>query len=50
MRFPAFELEVFLGRYEFSTSYLLAQSDCEAMGIDALLRFEPDAAVAITIF
>ena len=46
MRVPPFELEVFFGRYEFSTPYLLAQSDCEAMSIDALLRLEPDAAKA----
>lgn len=46
MRVPAFELEVFFGRYEFSTPYLLAQSDCEAMSIDALLRLEPDPAAA----
>ena len=46
MRVPAFELEVFFGKYEFSTPYLLAQSDCEAMSIEALLHFEPDAAKA----
>ena len=46
MRVPAFELEVFFGKYEFSTPYLLAQSDCEAMSIEALLSFEPDAAHA----
>ena len=46
MRVPPFELEVFFGKYEFSTPYLLAQSDCEALSIDALLRFEPDAANA----
>lgn len=46
MRIPPFELEVFFGRYEFSTPYLLAQSDCEAMSIDALLRLEPDAVAA----
>ena len=46
MRVPAFELEVFFGKYEFSTPYLLAQSDCEAMSIDALLGLEPDAASA----
>lgn len=46
MRVPAFELEVFFGKYEFSTPCLLAQSDCEAMSIDALLGLEPDAASA----
>ena len=46
MRVPAFELEVFFGKYEFSTPYLLAQSDCEAMSIEALLCLEPDAAKA----
>ena len=46
MRVPPFELEVFFGKYEFSTPYLLAQSDCEAMSIDALLGLEPDAAAA----
>jgi len=46
MRVPPFELEVFFGKYEFSTPYLLAQSDCEAMSIDALLELEPDAAAA----
>ena len=46
MRIPAFELEVFFGKYEFSTPYLLAQSDCEALSIDALLGLEPDAASA----
>ena len=42
MRLPDFELEVFFGRYEFSTPYLLAQSDCESLSIDALLALEPD--------
>ena len=46
MRVPPFELEVFFGKYEFSTPYLLAQSDCEAVSIDALLELEPDAAAA----
>ena len=42
MRLPDFELEVFFGRYEFSTPYLLAQSDCESLSIGALLALEPD--------
>ena len=46
MRVPPFDLEVFFGKYEFSTPYLLAQSDCEAVRIDDLLRMEPDAEVA----
>lgn len=46
MRVTPFELEVFFGKYEFSTPYLLAQSDCEAMSIDALLGLEPDAEAA----
>ena len=50
MRVPPFELEVFFGKYEFSTPYLLAQSDCEAMSIEALLRLEPDADAAMQNF
>jgi len=46
MRIPSFDLEVFFGKYEFSTPYLLAQSDCESVSIDALLRLEPDAEAA----
>jgi len=46
MRVPPFELEVFFGRYEFSTPYLLAQSDCEAVSVDALLQLEPDPEAA----
>lgn len=42
MRLPDFELEVFFSRYEFSTPYLLAQSDCESLSIDELLALEPD--------
>lgn len=42
MRLPDFELEVFFGKYEFSTPYLLAQSDCESMRIEELLALEPD--------
>lgn len=42
MRLPDFELEVFFSRYEFSTPYLLAQSDCESLSIDDLLALEPD--------
>lgn len=42
MRLPDFELEVFFGEYEFSTPYLLAQSDCESMSIEDLLALEPD--------
>lgn len=46
MRVPSFDLEVFFGKYEFSTPYLLAQSDCESVRIDDLLQMEPDAAAA----
>lgn len=42
MRLPDFELEVFFGKYEFSTPYLLAQSDCESLSIEDLLALEPD--------
>ena len=43
MRINDFALEVYFGKYEFSAPYLLAQSDCETMTIDALLDFEPGA-------
>lgn len=38
-----FLLEDFYEKHEFSTRYLLSQSDCESMTVDALLALEPGA-------
>ena len=43
MKIRDFGLEIFFGRYEFSASYLLAQSDCESLSIRELLALEPGA-------
>lgn len=43
MKMRNFLLEDFYEKYEFSTEYLLSQSDCEAMTVDELLNMEPDA-------
>src|SRR5574338_633717 len=43
MRLPAFELERFFARYEFTTEYLLCASDCESMSIADLLALEGGA-------
>ena len=44
MQLQPFKLERFFARYEFTASYLLSSSDCEAMTIGELLALEPDAA------
>jgi aspartate/methionine/tyrosine aminotransferase len=44
MQLPAFKLERYFARYEFSTEYLLCSSDCESMTVAELLVLEPDAA------
>lgn len=46
MRLRDFALEVFFGKHEFSTPYLLAQSDCESLSIEELLALEADVAEA----
>jgi aspartate/methionine/tyrosine aminotransferase len=43
MKMRNFLLEDFYEKYEFSTKYLLSQSDCESMTVDELLQMEPDA-------
>lgn len=43
MKLEDFKLEIFFGKHEFTTPYLLAQSDCEAMSIRDLLSLEPEA-------
>ncbi len=44
MKLPAFKLERFFAKYEFTAPYLLSSSDCEAMTVEELLNLEPDAA------
>ena len=44
MQIPAFQLERYFARYEFSSSYLLCCSDCESFSIGELLEMEPGAA------
>lgn len=44
MKLPAFKLERFFAKYEFTAPYLLSSSDCEAMTIEELLNLESDAA------
>lgn len=39
-----FLLEDFYEKHEFSTRYLLSQSDCESMTVDELIALEPGAA------
>jgi aspartate/methionine/tyrosine aminotransferase len=41
MKFPAFALERYFAKYEFTTEYLLCSSDCEAMSLAELLALEP---------
>ena len=43
MKINDFKLEVFFGKHEFSTPYLLTQSDCESMSISDLLALEKDS-------
>lgn len=43
MKINDFKLEVFFGKHEFTAPYLLTQSDCESMSIEALLSFEAGA-------
>jgi len=48
MKLPAFELERFFAKYEFTAPCLLSSSDCEAMTIEELLNLESDAAQNIS--
>lgn len=43
MNLRIFELEDYYDKHEFSTPYLLSQSDCESMTIQELLAMEPDS-------
>ena len=43
MRLREFFLEDFYEKHEFSTTYLLSQSDCESMTVNELLNMEPGA-------
>ncbi len=43
MNLPTFLLEDYYEKHEFSTPYLLSQSDCEAMSVGDLLSLEPGA-------
>ncbi len=43
MNLRTFFLEDFYEKHEFSTTYLLSQSDCETMTVDELLKLEPGA-------
>ena len=40
MQIPAFELERYFARYEFTTEFLMCTSDCESMNIHDLLQLE----------
>jgi aspartate/methionine/tyrosine aminotransferase len=44
MKLPAFKLERFFSKHEFTDPYLLSSSDCEAMTIEELLSLEPGSA------
>ena len=44
MKIPAFKLERYFAKYEFTTEYLLSSSDCEAMSIQEILELEQGAA------
>ena len=44
MKLPAFKLERFFAKYEFTAPCLLSSSDCEAMTIEELLNLESVAA------
>ncbi len=41
MNIPAFKLERFFAKYEFTAPYLLCSSDCESFSIQELLSLEP---------
>ncbi|GAB2919745.1 pyridoxal phosphate-dependent aminotransferase [Paraburkholderia jirisanensis] len=43
MHLPPFKLERYFARHEFTAQYLLCSSDPEAMTVDELLAYEPDA-------
>lgn len=43
MRIAEFKLERFFAEHEFSAPYLLCASDCEAMRLDELLAYRPEA-------
>jgi len=43
MNIAPFKLERYFARYEFVAPYLLCPSDCEALSLNDLLVFEPDA-------
>jgi aspartate/methionine/tyrosine aminotransferase len=43
MHIPAFKLERYFAKYEFSSPYLLCCSDCESLAVGDLLALEPDA-------
>ena len=43
MDLRTFQLEDYYDKYEFSTPYLLSQSDCESMSVKELLSLEPGA-------
>ena len=43
MKIPAFRLERYFARHEFSAPYLLCSSDCESVPLAELLALEPDA-------
>ncbi|MFQ5785927.1 MAG: aminotransferase class I/II-fold pyridoxal phosphate-dependent enzyme [Alphaproteobacteria bacterium] len=47
MRLPAFELERFFARHEFTAPHLLCASDCESLTLAELVAFEPDAAATL---
>ncbi|MFM7427233.1 MAG: aminotransferase class I/II-fold pyridoxal phosphate-dependent enzyme [Elainella sp.] len=46
MKLPAFELERYFARHEFTAPYLLCSSDCESVAIQDLLALEPEATEA----
>lgn len=46
MKMNDFKLEVFFGKHEFTTPYLLTQSDCASMKIKELLEMEDGATEA----
>jgi aspartate/methionine/tyrosine aminotransferase len=43
MNIAPFKLERYFARYEFVAPYLLCPSDCEALSLEDVLAFEPDA-------
>ena len=44
MQIPAFKLERYFARHEFSAPYLLCCSDCESFSVGEILEMEPGAA------